>query len=218
MSLLRAVLLLPALLGAAFASAQAPGAAAAAPDFQGDRERIAAQRRVIEERFQQQESACYQRFAVNDCLREARRTRRTSEDELKRQEAAINDIERKRRGADQLRRIDERQATPRPQDRPEEQDKARQSQQTREQRAADHAASRASMAAQEQKNQQDLADKQRKFAEDQARAARRRAEAPTERERFESKQRSAEHRRAERERKNTERTKPPSPPLPAPAR
>jgi len=207
---LRTLLLLPALLGGALAGAQ--------EDFQAERDRIAAERQALETRFQQQETACYQRFAVNDCLSQARRARRSAEDDLKRQEAAINDIERKRRGAEQLRRIDERQATPRTQDRPEEQQKAREAQQAREQRAADHAASRAAKAAEEAQNRQDAAGKQRQFAEDQERAARQRAEAPTERERFENKQRSVQQRRAERERKNAERTKPPAAPLPPPPR
>ncbi|MFT4268016.1 MAG: hypothetical protein QM586_12480 [Xenophilus sp.] len=216
MKLPRAVLLfLPFLLGAALAAAQAPGDAGAGQDFQAERERIGAERRAIEERFQQQQAACYQRFAVNDCLAGARSTRRAANDDLKRQEAVINDIERKRRSAEQLRQIDERQANPRPQDRPEEQEKARQAQQAREQQAASRASSRASMAADEEKKRQAFADKQHRFSESRARAARKRAQEPTERRQFEAKQRSVQERRAALERKNAQRTKPPAAPLPA---
>lgn len=58
--------------------------------------------------FRQQEIACYQRFAVNDCLRDSRRTERELMADLRRQEILINDAQRKRRAARQLLRADER--------------------------------------------------------------------------------------------------------------
>ncbi len=111
----------------------APSARAPLKNYQPERDRIAAERRAVEARFQQEEAACYQRFAVDNCLRDSRARRRAQTDDLKRQEAAINDIERKRRGAEQLKRLDEKQATPRTQDRPEQQEQARQAQRDREQ-------------------------------------------------------------------------------------
>lgn len=70
--------------------------------------RITAERAQIEARVAQAEAACYQRFAVNDCLAKVREERRTRMSDLRRQEVALNDAARKRRAAQQLLRIDER--------------------------------------------------------------------------------------------------------------
>ena len=58
--------------------------------------------------FDAQERACYQRFAVNDCLHDSRRTEREVMADLRRQEILINDTQRKRRAAWQMLRSDER--------------------------------------------------------------------------------------------------------------
>jgi colicin import membrane protein len=179
-----------------------------------ERARLTKERAEIDARAKAEQTACYQRFAVEDCLQESRRKRRTAEDSIKRQEADLNDMERKRRAADQLERLDK--APPRAVDDPAAQERARQSQQGREQRAADHAASRADAAAKAEDNRRALEDKQRAHAEQQAKAARLKADAPTERARFERKQEQAAKHRADRERQNAERTKPRSAPLPTP--
>lgn len=183
-------------------------------DPAAERARLSKERAEVEARAKAEQTACYQRFAVEDCLQESRRKRRTADDSLKRQEADLNDMDRKRRAAAQLERMDK--APPRAQDDPAAQERARQSQQGREDRAADHARSRAAAAAKADDNRRDLEAKQRQHAEQQAKAARLRADAPAERERFERKQEQAARHRAERERRNAERTKPRSAPLPTP--
>ncbi len=75
------------------------------------REWIARTREKYEAQFRAQEIACYQRFAVNDCLNDSRGTERSVKADLRRQEILINDAERKRRGARQLLRSDERLRT-----------------------------------------------------------------------------------------------------------
>lgn len=183
-------------------------------DPDAERARLTRERAEIDARAKAEQTACYQRFAVEDCLQESRRKRRTAEDSIKRQEADLNDMERKRRAADTLERLDK--APPRAVDDPAAQERARQSQQGREQRAADHAASRAEAAAKAEDNRRALENKQRNHAEQQAKAARLQADAPTERARFERKQEQAARHRADVERKNAERTKPRSAPLPTP--
>ena len=105
----------PAIYLTLFLAALSPPLAA-----QSDAERVlelreAQQREWIEQtraryqaEFRQQEIACYQRFAVNDCLLESRRTERELMADLRRQEILINDAKRKRRAARQLLRADER--------------------------------------------------------------------------------------------------------------
>lgn len=191
-------------------------AAAGNADFEAERSRLAAERAAIEARYEKERAACYQKFAVEDCLLDSRRRRRTETDHIKRQETAINDIERQRRGAAELEKLDQKAATRRPQDAPEKQDESRQAQKDREQRAADHAASRAATAAEADERRRQFEAKQKAQADDQAKAAQRRAEAPGEVERFESKQQKAAEHRASRERQNVDRTKPRGAPLPPP--
>ncbi len=77
-----------------------------------ERSRIATQRAQQEERFAQAEVACYRRFAVFDCLRDARQVRRTALDALRRQEVVLNDDERKRGAAAAVQRIQDKLALP----------------------------------------------------------------------------------------------------------
>jgi len=181
-----------------------------------ERTRIAAERKLNDARHAQERTACYQRFAVEDCLRESRRKLRTDTDDLRRQESALNDMQRKRRGAEQLQRLDEKQATPAGPS-PQQQQESRDAQRARDERAAEHAKSRATMEAEASKNRADFEARQRQRSEDAASAAQRRAQAPEARERFDRKQVDAQRRREDRARTNAEREKPPAAPLPAPA-
>lgn len=208
------LLLCIALLASGVPALAQTNAASGNIDPAAERARLSKERAEIDARAKAEQTACYQRFAVEDCLQDSRRKRRTAEDSIKRQEADLNDMDRKRRAAAQLERLDK--APPRAVDDPAAQEKARQSQQGREDRAADHAASRADAAAKAEDNRRALEAKQRQHAEQQARAARLRADAPAERARFERKQEQAAKHRADRERQNAERTKPRSAPLPTP--
>ena len=71
-----------------------------------ERERIGQTRANYEAMAALQEAQCYARFAVNDCLIKIRAHRREVLGDLRRQEISLNDVQRKRRGADQLLRSD----------------------------------------------------------------------------------------------------------------
>ncbi|MDP9900140.1 hypothetical protein [Variovorax ginsengisoli] len=203
------------LLGAPDAAAQAQ-ATAGNTDFAAERARLAAQRQAMEQRVKTQQAECYQRFVVESCLSDVRAQRRKEDEDIKRQEAAMNDIERKQRGAAQLDALDQKNATPRPEDALETRARSVEQQAQREQRAADNARSREAAAAESAQKRRDFESKQRTAAQDQAKAAERRAESPALARDYEQKlQKAAEH-RADVERKNAERTKPRSAPLPAP--
>ena len=73
-----------------------------------ERERIHRTRASEQSKFVALEAQCYSRFAVNDCLAEVRSQRREVLGDLRRQEISLNDAQRKRRGAEQLLRSDER--------------------------------------------------------------------------------------------------------------
>jgi len=98
------------LLFGATCLAQAQVAPGEAEAVRQARERIAADRARIAEVFAEQQRGCYQRFAVNDCLREARRQQREALAVLRREEIALNAEERRRREAERMQRLQAREA------------------------------------------------------------------------------------------------------------
>ena len=74
-----------------------------------ERARIAAERSRAQAAFAVEDNACYKRFWVNACLDEVKAWRNDVLADLRRQEVALNDQERKAQGAEQLRKIEEKQ-------------------------------------------------------------------------------------------------------------
>lgn len=81
-----------------------------------ERARLKAERERVEAGYKSEEKACYGKFAVNDCLGKARATRRAAVDDLRRQEIALNDVERKRKAAERRRSIDDKEEVQRQRD------------------------------------------------------------------------------------------------------
>lgn len=78
----------------------AAAAQALAPDEL--RRQIDDQNAILEARYEADRVACYQRFAVNDCLRMAQSRRRLAIDELREQEVRLNSQQRRARVDAQL--------------------------------------------------------------------------------------------------------------------
>jgi len=192
------------------------GATTGGADLDAERARLADERKAISARYDADRAACYKKFAVEGCLQESRQRRRVATDDIKRQEAAINDFERKRRGAAALDKLDDKGSSARAKEADAQREQSLKSQQDREQRAAEHSADRSRAAAEAAKNQRDFENKQRAHAEEQAKAAQRRADAPAARRDYEDKLQKAEQHRADNEKRNAERDKPRSAPLPDP--
>nr|WP_315192290.1 hypothetical protein [uncultured Albidiferax sp.] len=180
--------------------------------------RIDAERKRIEQRFAEEEAACFQKFAVNACRDESRARRRVDMADLRRQEIALNDAERKRKGAEQLQRMEQAAAakdgppvavgtaTPRtkasaPVRTPAEPRKPYD--------AADAAQAQAARKATAE-------SKARKAQEEQAARARRAAEAADEPARYAKKLQEAADHKAAIDKRNAARTKPKAAPLPEP--
>jgi hypothetical protein len=75
-------------------------------DAQAERERIGRERAASEVVYAASERVCYSRFAVSDCLSDARKAKRLTTDELRRQELVLNDMERQAKAVDALKRIE----------------------------------------------------------------------------------------------------------------
>lgn len=89
-------------------AAQATATADLDAGERAERSRIQQARERANQEHDAAKVECYQRFAVNQCLIEARDTRNAQLADLKRQEVSLNDAQRKRRGAEQVQRTLER--------------------------------------------------------------------------------------------------------------
>lgn len=200
------LLSLLSLCAVAVAQAQLP--AAYDPEFDArERVRIEAERSRTQLFYADEEARCYQRFAVNDCLRDVRRQRRTALEELRRQEVILNDARRAATAAEQARRVEERSAgrqDPVDEARRLEEQKARES---REQQSRDRQAERARAPAAAASAPQ-AGDKVPPMDDAARRAEQQRA--------YELRQQRAEERRREREQQLREQGPGNSRPLPVP--
>lgn len=76
--------------------------------IEAERGAIAAGRAAAARRWQEDELACWRRFAVNDCLHKARVQRRASLQPLRARELELNAMTRQRRTDQRLRAIEQK--------------------------------------------------------------------------------------------------------------
>lgn len=74
-----------------------------------EHQRIRRDREALRSQRQHDEAACYQRFAVEDCLRRVRAGVRDAESRLRQQEIELNDAERREKALERRRLIEEKQ-------------------------------------------------------------------------------------------------------------
>ena len=189
-----------------------------AEDPAAARERISAERSQVEAAFRLQERGCYGKFAVNDCLKAARAQRREALADLKRQDTSLNDADRKRKGAERQRSLEEKAAAEKKDAKPGTpvQGGAPQHPAPRPssaQKEAEHAQAQAMNAtnAQERKRQAQV-----KAQEKKAEQARRVDEAAQNAMRHQEQEAQAAEHKASVNKRLAERTKPPAQPLPPP--
>jgi colicin import membrane protein len=104
-----------------------------------ERERINQQSASVSADYEAARAQCYQRFLVNACLAEARDNHNNQQADLKRQANALNDIQRKRRGAEQLERTEEKQSSQRQEEIATQRSKALAGGEKRDQRQSERA-------------------------------------------------------------------------------
>lgn len=75
-----------------------------------ERTRIRQEHELVNRTLQQAEVVCYQRFAVEDCLRAERRRAREARAGLRQRESALHAIERRERAAQSLNAVQGRQS------------------------------------------------------------------------------------------------------------
>ncbi|MEJ5988745.1 hypothetical protein WG902_02010 [Ramlibacter sp. PS3R-8] len=145
-------------LAAAMVMVAAGGACAQEQEFGVQRERIKAERAAVESRFSEEQKACRAKFAVTDCMRRVTGERNSRLAELRRQENAVNDMERRRREEQRQRDLAERQAQ-KERDDEKRRERAAGEQKEREERAAALEKKRAAEAARASQPQAERAPK-----------------------------------------------------------
>jgi colicin import membrane protein len=101
-----------------------------------ERARIAAVRKQASTEHQTALAQCYQRFAVTGCILDAKKSFNSLMADLRRQEIALNDLDRKRRGAEQLQRIEDKRSADKQLELSERRGRAMQAEEERQKRAA----------------------------------------------------------------------------------
>lgn len=181
-----------------------------------ERARIAAERESVEKRFAGEQAQCYQRFAVNDCLQESRVRRRDALSDLQRQETSLNDAERKKKGAEQTRKVEEKLSTEKLQRADEQHRKAEEAQARRQRDAQENAQRREQLKedapAKRARQQRETV----RHSQEAATRAQQAAQGPANASRYEEKLKDAADYKAKRDEKRAKKTKPAAQALPQP--
>lgn len=180
------------------------------PSVDAERARLHEERAKVEAEFKVEEKACNAKFAVNDCLAKAKAKRRAAVSDLRRQEIALNDAERKRKAAERQRSIEERASAARP---PASGQSDVDRQLRANQRAAERAQQAASAPAKAAEREKEVAKRQ---AEIKASAQRRTEDAAQAAREHERRLAEAKEHEEAVKRRQAERKKPPASSLPDP--
>jgi colicin import membrane protein len=206
--------LLAALSGLAGAQTAAPQASP--ENIDAERAKISAERVRLEAGFLTEDAACYEKFAINSCLGKVNSRRREAMASLRRQEILLNDEERKIRGAQGLRRIEEKSSPENLQEAADRRARAAEDYQSRLEREKIKQQERASAPAAEkaahEASAEKLLDRQKKARS----RTDKQAAAAEEAKKFEERQKQAQEHRAQHERDQLSRPQPPVKSLPLP--
>ncbi len=180
------------------------------------RAKISAERVKLEAGFLAEDAACYKKFFVNSCLAGVNSRRREAMADLRRQEILLNDEERKIRGADQIRKTEEKSSLENQQQEADRRAKALQDYQSKmdeEQKKRDEGATaRSREKSSSNANTERLKGQQEKIRAQTAKQA----AAAEEARKFNERQSQAQERRVQHEADQLKQAKPPAKSLPLP--
>lgn len=181
-----------------------------------ERTRISVERNRLEAGFLAEDAACYDRFAVNSCLGKVNDRRREAMADLRRQELSLNDEERRIRGAEQIRKTEEKSSPEKQQEAADRRAKALEDSQSRLEREKKKTEDRAAAKAGEQGSSDANAARLKSGQEKSQSRSEKQAVAAEEAKKFNDRQKEALERKAQHERDRLKQTKPPAKSLPLP--
>jgi colicin import membrane protein len=181
-----------------------------------ERARISAERARLEAGFLAEDVACYKKFAVNSCLGKVNARRREALADLRRQEISLNDEERRIKGAEQLRRTEEKSSPERQQEAASSRAKALEDAQSRQERDKNKQQERAAAPSKAKANSDASAAKIKSNQQKAQARSDKQAVAAEEAKKFNDRQKESQARRVQHESERIKQTKPPAKSLPLP--
>lgn len=200
----------------ALARAQAVAPEGENGNIEAERARISAERTKAEAGFLVEDAACYKKFAVNSCLAKVNTRRRAMIADLRRQEILLNDEERRIKGADQIRKTEEKSSPERQQEASDRRAKGIEDHQSRLDREKSQQQDRATAQSGEKAAREASAERLKANQEKARARTDKQAAAAEEAKKFNERQKEAQERRAQHEADQLKRTKPPAKSLPLP--
>lgn len=201
---------------AVLAGAQTPAPAAKSGLIDAERTRISAERSRLEAGFLAEDAACYKKFAVNSCLGDVNVRRRQAIADLRRQEILLNDEERRRRGAEQIRKTEGKSSPEKQKEAAERRAKSLQDYQSRLDGEKSKRDERAVIESGEKASSDARAERLKENREKVQARIDKQAAAAEQAKKFNERQLRAEERRAKHEADRLKRTKPTAKSLPLP--
>jgi colicin import membrane protein len=200
------------------ASLAQTGAAASMSEAEreAERKRINTQRTEATTRFETEKSQCYQKFMVTDCINQAKAKFDETQAELRRRETAINNAERKSRGAEKIQSLQDKSSPDSQVNQREVRVKSERNQATRTVRSQDKKLDTQDRVLDAARNKKDAADRQNRAQQEAANRAAKAASAPIEVQRYEQRQREAAQHKADLAKRLLEKNKTPAESLPVP--
>jgi colicin import membrane protein len=181
-----------------------------------ERARINGERNLLEAEFTNQDAACYRTFFVNNCLDEVKGRRREALADLRRQEVSLNEQERKLKGAEQVKKMEEKVSPERQRQDAERRAAALKDFESRLQRGNRKTADQNTARTNEQSNAEANAARVKNNAEKAVSRSTKQASAADEAKKFRERQEKARERQTRHEQDKLLRTKPAAAPLPVP--
>ena len=181
-----------------------------------ERSRIETERARLEAGFLTEDVACYKRFAVNSCLEKVNAKRREAMADLRRQEISLNDEDRKIRGAEQLRKTEEKSSPEKQQEAADNRAKALEDYQARLDRDKKKQEEKGTAASSAKSNSEASADRLKGNQQKAQTRTDKQATAAEEARKYNERQKEAQERRAQHEKDALNRLKPPAKGLPPP--
>ena len=181
-----------------------------------ERMRISTERSSLEAAFALEDTACYKRFLVNNCLDKVKTRRRDALADLRRQEIVLNDEARKIKAAEQLQKIEDKSSPEKLQQEADERAQAVKDFDDRVARDKQKAADREVLQAGEKARSDAAASRLKGNQEKEAGRTAKQGLAAEELRKYNERQEQAKERRARYARDKSSQVKAPANPLPLP--
>ena len=179
------------------------------------RARISAERSKLEAIFVLEDTACYKKFLVNNCLNEVKVRRRDQLADLRRQEILLNDEARRTKAVEQLQKIEDKSSSEKLQQKAEKKSQALKHSTERTARDEQKNVDRITLQEGEKANAKASASRVKSNQDKQARIALQQATVNEELRKYNERQAQSKERQARYARDKASQTKSPAKPLPA---